>query len=141
MAQRIFLTNVVARLKQRKVFGKYLGQMQYWQFRIAERATQIENARNLYLKAALRADDGIEFPEPEAAMAKYYATDLVAASFAREGVQIFGAYGYTIKLESDETRYKVEEIYRDAKAAEIYEGTNEVQKLIVAREIFGRDFV
>ena len=74
-------------------------------------------------------------------MAKYYATDLVAASFTREGVQIFGAYGYTIKLESDETRYKVEEIYRDAKAAEIYEGTNEVQKLIVAREIFGRDFV
>src|SRR3546814_18903440 len=82
----------VDRLENRKAFGKVLGQFQHWQFRMAERATGIENARNLYLKAALRKDSGIAFPEPEAGMAKYYATEM-AGEFAREDVQIFGWYG------------------------------------------------
>lgn len=139
MAQRVF-DECARHLMTRKMFGQYMGQMQHWQFRMAERATQIENGRNLYLKAALKMDEGHEFPEPEAAMCKFYATDM-AADFAREGIQIFGGYGFTKELAADGTHYKVEEIYRDVKITEIYEGANEVQKYLVAREIFGRNFV
>jgi alkylation response protein AidB-like acyl-CoA dehydrogenase len=138
MAQAVF-DQVVHRMKRRRVFGKALAEMQYWQFRLAERATEIENARNLYLKAALRLDAGVGFPEPEAAMAKWYATNL-AGEFARDGVQIFGGYGFMRELAADSSRYRVEEIYRDAKIAEIYEGANEIQKWIIARSIFGKDF-
>ena len=99
---------------------------------------QIENARNLYSKAALQMDQGVEFPEPEAAAAKYYGTEC-AADMAREAVQIFGGYGFMRLLEHDQSTYKVEEIYRDCKVAEIYEGTNEIQKLIIARQIFGKE--
>lgn len=137
MAQSVF-DHSVNRLSTRKAFGKVIGQNQYWQFKIAERATEIENARNLYLKAALRLDSGVEFPEPEAAMAKYYATQL-AGEFARDGVQIFGGYGYTSELGADGSHYHVEEVYRDSKIAEIYEGANEIQKWVIARTIFGKD--
>lgn len=137
MAQTVF-DHSVDRLKTRKAFGKVLGQFQHWQFRLAERATEIENARNLYLKAALRMDAGIAFPEPEAAMAKWYATNL-AGEFAREGVQIFGGYGFMRELAADGSHYHVEEVYRDCKIAEIYEGANEIQKLVIARGIFGKD--
>jgi alkylation response protein AidB-like acyl-CoA dehydrogenase len=137
MAQAVF-DESVKRMKSRVAFGRRLGEYQYWQFKMAERATEIENARNLYLKAALRMDAGEAFPEPEAAMAKWYATNL-AAEFARDGVQIFGGYGFMEELSQDGTHYRVEEIYRDAKIAEIYEGTNEIQKWIIARTIFGKD--
>jgi alkylation response protein AidB-like acyl-CoA dehydrogenase len=136
MAQAAF-DESVAYMKKREAFGKRLVQYQYWQFRMAERAIQIENARNLYSKAALRLDRGVEFPEPEAAGAKYYGTD-VAAEMARDAVQLFGGYGFMRQLAHDRSIYKVEEIYRDCKIAEIYEGTNEIQKLIIARTIFGR---
>jgi alkylation response protein AidB-like acyl-CoA dehydrogenase len=138
MAQSAF-DESVQYLKQREAFGKKIGQFQYWQFRLAERAIQIENARNLYSKAALRMDQGVEFPEPEAAGAKYYGTEC-AAEMAREAIQIFGGYGYMRRLEHDQSTYKVEEIYRDCKIAEIYEGTNEIQKMIIARGIFGKEF-
>jgi alkylation response protein AidB-like acyl-CoA dehydrogenase len=128
MAQAVF-DQCVHRLKSRRVFGKALAQFQHWQFRMAERATEIENARNLYMKAALRMDAGVAFPEPEAGMAKWYATNL-AGEFAREGVQIFGGYGFMRELSHDGSRYKI---------AEIYEGSNEIQKWIVARAIFGKD--
>lgn len=137
MAQTVF-DHSVQRLKTRQAFGKPVAANQHWQFRIAERATEIENARNLYLKAALRMDAGIAFPEPEAAMAKWYGTNL-AAEMAREGVQIFGGYGFTRELGADGSHYHVEEVYRDCKIAEIYEGTNEIQKLVIARSIFGKD--
>ncbi len=137
MAQAIF-DHSVERLKTRKAFGKAIAQFQHWQFKLAERATEIENARNLYLKAALRMDAGEAFPEPEAAMAKWYATNL-AGEFARDGVQIFGGYGFMQELAADGSHYRVEEIYRDCKIAEIYEGTNEIQKLVIARAIFGKD--
>jgi len=127
-------------LRKREAFGKKIAQYQYWQFRMAERAVQIENARNLYAKAALRMDRGEEFPEPEAAAAKYYGTEC-AGDIAREAVQIFGGYGYMRRLEHDQSTYKVEEIYRDCKIAEIYEGTNEIQKMIIARAIFGKEFM
>ena len=139
MAQAVF-DHSVARLKTRQAFGKSIAQYQYWQFKLAERATEIENARNLYLKAAIRLDEGESFPEPEAAMAKWYATNL-AGEFAREGVQIFGGYGFMKELAADGSRYRVEEIYRDCKIAEIYEGTNEIQKVVIARSIFGKEIV
>ena len=139
MAQSLF-DHAVDRLKQRQLFRRKLGQFQHWQFRMAERATEIENARNLYIKSALKRDAGIKFPEPEAAMAKYYATEL-AGAFAREAVQIFGGYGFMRNLSHTGEYNHVGEIYRDAKIAEIYEGANEVQKMIIARQIFGKDFV
>ncbi|MNV73797.1 Acyl-CoA dehydrogenase [compost metagenome] len=139
MAQAVF-DHSVERLKTRQAFGKSIAQYQYWQFKLAERATEIENARNLYLKAAIRLDGGESFPEPEAAMAKWYATNL-AGEFAREGVQIFGGYGFMKKLAADGSRYRVEEIYRDCKITEIYEGANEIQKVVIARAIFGKDIV
>jgi len=60
-------------MKSREAFGKKIAQFQYWQFRLAERAIGVEGARNLYTKAALRMDQGVEFPEPEVAGAKYIA--------------------------------------------------------------------
>lgn len=139
LAQALF-DLCVHRLKNRKAFGKVLGQFQHWQFRMAERATEIENSRSLYLKAALRRDAGSVFPEPEAAMAKFYATN-VAGDFAREAVQIFGGYGFMRELAHDGSHYHVGEIYRDVKIAEIYEGANEIQKWIIARQIFGKEVV
>jgi len=116
MAQATF-DHSVDRLKMRQAFGKRLAQFQHWQFKLAERATEIENARNLYMKAAFRMDAGEAFPEPEAAMAKWYATNL-AAEFARDGVQIFGGYGFMKEVAADRSHYRVEEIYRDCKIAE-----------------------
>ncbi len=136
MAQSAF-DESVEYMKKREAFGSKIAQFQYWQFKLAERAVEIENARNLYLKAALRMDSGEKHPEPEAAGAKYYATQL-AGDMARDGVQIFGGYGFMRALGHDNSSYKVEEIMRDYKIAEIYEGTNEIQKMIIARTIFGR---
>jgi butyryl-CoA dehydrogenase len=137
MAQSAF-DEAVAYMKKRQAFGRKIAQYQYWQFRIAERAIQIENARNLYLKAAMRMDQGVEFPEPEAAGAKYYATEC-AGDMARDAVQIFGGYGFMQELGHDGSHYKVQEIFRDFKIAEIYEGTNEIQRMILARTIFGKE--
>ena len=137
MAQAAF-DEAVAYLKVRSAFGKKIGQYQYWQFKMAERAIEIEAARNMYTKAAYRMDRGVEFPEPEAAGAKYYATEL-AGNMARDAVQVFGGYGFMRELSHDKSHYKVEQIFRDYKIAEIYEGTNEIQKMILARVIFGRE--
>ena len=139
MAQAAF-DESIAYMKERAAFGKKIGQYQYWQFLMSERTIEIENARNMYSKAALRMDQGVEFPEPEAAGAKYYATEL-AGNMARDAVQIFGGYGYMQELSHDKSHYKVEQIFRDFKIAEIYEGTNEIQKMILSRAIFGRDIV
>lgn len=133
------LDEAVEYMEKRKAFGKKLAQFQYWQMRVSELLTCIENARSLCYKAAYRRDQGIEFPEPEAAMAKYYAT-LIAGDVAREAVQIFGGYGYMRYLGADQSTYKVEQIYRDCKIAEIYEGTNEIQKMIIARQVFGKEY-
>jgi alkylation response protein AidB-like acyl-CoA dehydrogenase len=138
MAQSAF-DECVSYMKQREAYGKKIAQFQYWQYRMAERAVQIENARNLCYKAALRVDQGVEFPEPEAAGAKYYSTEC-AVDMARDAVQIFGGYGYVRSLAHDGSTYKVEEIYRDCKIAEIYEGANEIQKWIISRSIFGKEF-
>ena len=103
MAQAAF-DEAIAYLKERSAFGKKIGQYQYWQFKMAERAIELEAARNMYSKAALRTDQGIEFPEPEAAGAKVYATRL-AGDMARDAVQIFGGYGYMRELRHDKSHY------------------------------------
>jgi alkylation response protein AidB-like acyl-CoA dehydrogenase len=137
MAQAAFdLT--VDHLSHRQAFGRPVAANQHWQFLLAERATELENARNLYLKAALRRDAGVTAPEPEAAMAKQYATRL-SVDMARDAVQAFGALGFVRELGADQTPWAIEAIYRDSKIGEIYEGTNEIQKWIIAREIFGKD--
>ncbi|POX42906.1 acyl-CoA dehydrogenase [Streptomyces sp. Ru73] len=137
MAQAAF-DHAVAHLSTREAFGRKLAANQHWQFLLADRATEIENARNLYLKAALRRDAGEVFPEPEAAMAKQYGSRL-AVDMARDAVQAFGGLGFARELSADATPGPVEAIYRDSKIGEIYEGTNEVLKWVIARGIFGKE--
>lgn len=137
MAQAAF-DHAVAHLSTREAFGRKLAANQHWQFLLADRATEIENARNLYLKAALRRDAGEVFPEPEAAMAKQYGSRL-AVDMARDAVQAFGGLGFARELGADGTAGPVEAIYRDSKIGEIYEGTNEILKWVIARNIFGKE--
>lgn len=137
MAQAAF-DHAVAHLSTREAFGRKLAANQHWQFLLADRATEIENARNLYLKAALRRDAGEVFPEPEAAMAKQYGSRL-AVDMARDAVQAFGGLGFARELSADGTPGPVEAIYRDSKIGEIYEGANEVLKWAIARGIFGKE--
>lgn len=136
MAQAAF-DHAVAHLSTREAFGRKLAANQHWQFLMAERATEIENARTLYLKAALRRDAGDVFPEPEASMAKVYGSRL-AVDMARDAIQAFGGLGFARELSADGTPGPVEAIYRDSKIGEIYEGANEVLQWVVARSIFGK---
>ncbi len=137
MAQSAF-DHMTDRLLTREAFGQKLGGMQHWQFLMADRALQLESARSLYIKAAIRLDEGNPFPEPEAAMAKIAGTAL-AVDIARDAVQLFGGLGFTQELGADGTRGPVEAIYRDSKVTEIYEGANEIQKWIIARHLLGRE--
>jgi alkylation response protein AidB-like acyl-CoA dehydrogenase len=115
----------VERLRTRHVFGKPLGAMQHWQYRLAERATELECARTLYQKAALRVDAGEGVAEPEASMAKTFATRL-AGDLARDAIQVYGAYGFARQVSETGETFRLEELYRDAKILEIFEGANEV---------------
>lgn len=128
----------VERLRTRHVFGGPLGAMQHWQFTMAQRATEIECARTLYQKAATLLDTGDRSAEPEAAMAKAYATRL-AGDVVREAIQIHGALGFARRVAESGESVRLEEMYRDAKILEIFEGANELQQWIVARTLIGRD--
>lgn len=128
----------VERMRTRHVFGKPLGAMQHWQYRLAERATEIECARNLYQKAARRVDDGARHAEPEASMAKAFATRL-AADMARDAIQVYGGYGFARQISETGETFRLEELYRDAKILEIFEGANEVLLWVIARQLIGRD--
>ncbi|OLL74634.1 putative acyl-CoA dehydrogenase [Pseudonocardia sp. Ae168_Ps1] len=128
----------VERLRTRQVFGGPLGAMQHWQFQMAGRATEIECARSLYQKAAVLLDRGDRSAEPEAAMAKAYGTRL-ANDLVRDAVQIHGAVGFARQVSESGESYRLEEMYRDAKILEIFEGANELQQWIVARRLIGRD--
>src|SRR5271169_1648688 len=110
--------------KQRKAFGKRLSELQAIQFKIADMATKIDAARLLILKAAMLRDADRPYSQ-EAAMAKLFASK-VAVDAALEAIQIHGGYGY-IK------EYPVERYLRDAKITEIYEGTSEVQRIVISR--------
>lgn len=128
----------VHRLRTRHVFGSPLGGMQHWQFQMAQRATEIECARSLYQKAALLLDRGDRSAEPEAAMAKAYGTRL-ANDLVREAIQIYGAVGFTRRVAESGESVRLEKMYRDAKILGIFEGANELQQWIVARQLIGRD--
>lgn len=115
--------------KQREQFGRPIAKFQAIQFLIAEMATEIEAARLLTYRAAILKDQGKPFTR-EASEAKLYASD-VAMKCAIEGLQIHGGYGYT-------KEYLIERIFRDAKINQIFEGTNQIQKIIIARSLLGR---
>jgi alkylation response protein AidB-like acyl-CoA dehydrogenase len=112
--------------KQRKAFGKYLAEFQAIQFKIADYATKLDAAILLTLQAASLKDQGKPFGT-QAAMAKLYASR-IAVEASLEAIQIHGGYGYM-------KEYNVERYLRDAKITEIYEGTSEVQRIVIAREI------
>jgi alkylation response protein AidB-like acyl-CoA dehydrogenase len=111
---------------ERKAFGKSIFEHQAIQFKLAEMATKIEAARLLVYKAARLKDEHKDYVQA-AAMAKLFASD-VAMWAATEAVQIHGGYGYV-------KEFHVERLMRDAKITQIYEGTSEIQKLVIAREL------
>jgi butyryl-CoA dehydrogenase len=109
--------------KQRIQFGKSLSRFQAIQWMIADMETEIQAARLLVYGAAFTKGQGGRFSK-EAAMAKLYASD-VAVRATRNAIQIHGGYGYT-------KEFTVERLYRDAKITEIYEGTSEVQRMVIS---------
>ena len=112
--------------QERKAFGKQIFDHQAIQFKLAEMATKIEAARLLVYKAARLKDEHKDYVQA-AAMAKLYASE-VAMWATTEAVQIHGGYGYV-------KEFHVERLMRDAKITQIYEGTSEIQKLVIAREL------
>jgi alkylation response protein AidB-like acyl-CoA dehydrogenase len=115
--------------KERQAFGRAIGGFEGVSFKIARMATDLDAARLLTYRAAARCDVSKPFAT-EASMAKLFASTK-AREHAAEAVQIHGGYGYT-------TEFPVERYYRDAKITEIYEGTSEIQQLIIARSLLGR---
>ena len=120
------LDHSVAYAKERQAFGGPIGRYQAVAFKCADLAVAVENARNLTYKAAWLKDQGRPFKQA-AAMAKLYATE-AAVTATREATQIFGGYGFI-----DET--PVSRFYRDAKILEIGEGTSEIQRIVISREL------
>lgn len=112
--------------KERKAFGKEIAQHQAIQFKLADMATKTDAARLLLYQAAVLKDQGKPFAK-QSAMAKLYASE-VAMSTTVEAVQIHGGYGYV-------KEYHVERMMRDAKITQIYEGTSEIQKIVISREL------
>jgi len=112
--------------KQRKTFGKPIHEHQSIQFKLAEMATKIETARLLCYKAAWEKDNHLDYTT-SAAMAKLHASD-VAMWVTTEAVQIHGGYGFV-------KEFHVERLMRDAKITQIYEGTSEIQKMVIGRSI------
>jgi alkylation response protein AidB-like acyl-CoA dehydrogenase len=122
------LEEAIRYTKNRRQFGEALASFQVTQFKIAEMATWIRASRNLYYQAAWSVDRG-KIDHALIAMAKWFSAEM-AVRCADEALQMHGGYGYI-----DE--YKVQRLYRDAKILEIYEGTKEMEKTIVARSILG----
>ena len=123
------LEKAISYAKQRKQFGNPIGSFQAIQFKLAEMASWIEAGRALCYKAAWMVDHGKVDPKL-ISMAKWFAGE-VGVKVIDEVVQIHGGYGYL-------GEYGIERLYRDVKLAEIVEGTKEIEKLIIAREILGR---
>lgn len=125
---RAALEESIIYTKKRKQFGAPLASFQATQFKLAEMATKIRAARNLYYEAAWGVDQG-KIDHGLIAMAKWFSGE-VAVRCADEALQMHGGYGYL-----DE--YRVQRLYRDAKIVELYEGTKEIEKTIVAKSILG----
>ena len=116
----------LAYAKERKAFGKPISDHQAIQFKLADMATEIQAARLLCLKAAWLKDQGLPYGEASA-KAKLFASE-VAMKTTVEAIQIHGGYGYV-------KEYHVERMMRDAKITQIYEGTSEIQKLVISRAV------
>ncbi len=112
--------------QERKAFGVEIAKHQAIQFKLAEMATDIDAARLLCLNAAQKKDQGLDFSK-ESAMAKLFSSD-VAMRHTVEAVQIHGGYGFV-------KEFHVERLMRDAKITQIYEGTSEIQKIVISREL------
>jgi alkylation response protein AidB-like acyl-CoA dehydrogenase len=112
--------------KQRKAFGKPISEHQAIAFKLADMATEIDAARLLCLKSAWLKDQGLNF-DKESAMAKLFASETAMKS-ATEAVQIHGGYGFV-------KEYHVERLMRDAKITQIYEGTSEIQRVVISRSV------
>ena len=122
------LDHAIGYAKERRQFGKRIGEFQGVQFELAQMATEVEAARLLVYNAARLRDAGLPFVT-EAAMAKYFASQ-VAETTASRAVEIFGGVGFT-------KDYPVEKLYRDAKIGRIYEGTSNMQKITIAKQLLG----
>lgn len=112
--------------KERKAFGTFIANHQAVAFKLADMAVKIENARNLCLKAAWLKDQGQPYGYASS-LAKYYAAE-IAMEVTTQAVQIHGGYGYV-------KEYHVERLMREAKLTQIYEGTSEIQQIVISREI------
>jgi butyryl-CoA dehydrogenase len=121
------LDETVKYTKERKQFGKAIGQFQNTQFQMADLKTRVEAARLLVRSAAFKKDNGIPY-SADAAMAKLFAAE-TAMEVTTKAVQFHGGYGYT-------REYPVERMMRDAKITEIYEGTSEVQRMVIAANLY-----
>jgi alkylation response protein AidB-like acyl-CoA dehydrogenase len=115
--------------QEREQFGRRIGGFQAIQWKLADMATEIDAARLLTYRAAWLKQEGRPH-SVEGAKAKLYASEMARRQTA-EAIQILGGYGYT-------KEFPVERFYRDAKITEIYEGTSEIQRLVIARSILGR---
>lgn len=113
---------------ERKAFGRPLADFQSIQFKLADMKVMVEAARLLTYQAAWKKDQGQEYIL-ESSLAKLYAAE-IASQVADDAVQIHGGYGYI-------RDYKVERLYRDARITRLYEGTSEIQKLVIARQLLG----
>ncbi len=120
------LDESVGYAKERKTFGVPIGQHQLVQAMLAEMAIRVEGTRMLYMKAAWQLDNGIRDPLTSS-IAKAYGADSAMAT-AVDAVQVFGGNGYT-------KEYPVEKLMRDAKVLQIYEGTSQIQRLVIARQL------
>jgi alkylation response protein AidB-like acyl-CoA dehydrogenase len=116
----------VAYSKERSAFGKPISQHQAIAFKLADMATEIEAARLMVYRAAALKDQGLDFDQA-AAMAKLFASE-VAMKHTVEAIQVHGGYGYV-------KEYHVERLMRDAKITQIYEGTSEVQRIVISRAV------
>lgn len=115
---------------ERRTFGKRIADHQAIQFKLVDMAVEIEAARLLTYRAAWRKQNGLPHTA-EGAKAKLFASEMARRQTA-EAIQVLGGYGYT-------KEFPVERYYRDAKVTEIYEGTSEIQRLVIARNILGTD--
>ena len=123
------LDAAVAYARERQQFGQAIAAFQGVQFMLADMAMQVHAARLMVHHAARQVDAGIRSNTYEASMAKCWAGD-AAMKVATDAVQVFGGYGYT-------REYPVERFMRDAKIMQIYEGTNQIQRVVIARELLG----
>src|SRR3984893_15193313 len=122
------LDHAIGYAKQRKQFGKTIGEFQGVQFQLAKMATEVEAARLLVYNAARLRDSGLPFVT-EAAMAKYFSSE-IAEKVASKAIEVFGGVGIT-------KEYPVEKFYRDAKIGRIYEGTSNIQLVTIAKQLLG----